>query len=172
MADYSKTALTNVLKVLWRELKDSSVLNPNDYPPVYRDPFGPIFSVQQSGQREQFIRPDAPYIVYDYDIVGYDTDWVICQDRLTFKIYSTTLTETIKIMNVMLDLFRRFDESAKTVNEYVKDVDPTSPFAYKYFSLTEANSPNPAAELQGELEADLAIVYSYTRDLNSEGRFA
>ena len=72
----------------------------------------------------------------------------------------------------MLDLFRRFDESAKTVNEYVKEVDPTSPFAYKYFSLTEANSPNPASELQGELEADLAIVYSYTRDLNTEGRFA
>lgn len=172
MADYSKTALTNVLKVLWAELRDNGAIDPTRYPLVFRDPFGPIFSIQQSGQRDQFEDQTAPYIVYDYDIVGYDTDWVICQDRLTFKIYSTTFAETIKIMNVMLDLFRRFDESAKTVNEYVKEVDPTSPFSYKYFSLTEANSPDPASELQGELEADLAIVYSYTRDLNAGGRFA
>ena len=172
MADYSKTALTNIIKILWKELKDNGVLTSTDYPVIYRDPFGPIFSVQQSGQREQFIVPDAPYIVYDYDIVGYDTDWVICKDRITFKIYATSLSKTIEIMNLMLDLFRRFDESAKTVNNYAKIVDPESPFVYKYFSLTEANSPDPASELAGELEADIAIVYSYTRDVNSEGRFA
>ena len=172
MADYTKTALTDVLGILWSELKSNGVLDETDYPVVGGKYLIPISPVQEEETKNILENPNAPYIVYDFDIVSYDTDWIICKERITFKIYNADFSKVLQIMNVMLDLFRRFDESAKTVNDYVKQVNPTSPFNYHYFSLTDANSPNPADELAGRLEADISIIYAYTRDLNTEGRFA
>jgi hypothetical protein len=178
MADYTKTAISDVIGILWKELKDNGALVDTDYP-IVSDPdeqivrrLIPIFPTQEDETKNLISNPEAPYLVYDFDTMSYDVEWVICKERLTFKIYAPGFDKVIEIMNIMLDLFRRFDESAANVNTYVKSVNPTSPFRYKYFSLTEANSPDPADELAGRLEADISIVYAYTRNLNTEGRFA
>lgn len=179
MADYTKTAISDVIGILWKELKDNGALVENKYPVVAQDNPNdpptyliPIFPVQEDETKNLISDPKSPYLVYDFDTMSYDVEWVICKERLTFKIYAPDFDKVVEIMNIMLDLFRRFDESAATVNAYVKTVNPTSPFRYKYFSLTEANSPDPADELAGRLEADISIVYAYTRNLNTEGRFA
>lgn len=172
MADYTKTAISDVIGILWKELKDNGALVDTDYPIVGGQRLMPIFPTQEDETKNLISNPNAPYLVYDFDTMSYDVEWVICKERLTFKIYATEFDKVVEIMNIMLDLFRRFDESAATVNAYVKTVNPTSPFRYKYFSLTEANSPDPADELAGRLEADISIVYAYTRNLNTEGRFA
>jgi hypothetical protein len=172
MADYTKTAISDVIGILWKELKDNGALVENKYPLLGGQRLMPIFPVQEDETKNLISDPEAPYLVYDFDTISYDVEWVICKERLTFKIYAPDFDKVVEIMNIMLDLFRRFDESAATVNAYVKTVNPTSPFRYKYFSLTEANSPDPAEELAGRLEADIAIVYAYTRNLNTEGRFA
>jgi hypothetical protein len=172
MADYTKTAISDVIGILWKELKDNGALVESDYPIVGGKRLMPIFPTQEDETKNLISNPEAPYLVYDFDTMSYDVEWVICKERLTFKIYAPDFDKVIEIMNIMLDLFRRFDESAANVNTYVKSVNPTSPFRYKYFSLTEANSPDPADELAGRLEADISIVYAYTRNLNTEGRFA
>jgi hypothetical protein len=172
MVDYKKSALSDVIGLLWKELKLSQALKETDYPIASGSRVIPIFPVQEEETKNLLEDPNAPYIVYDFDLLSYDTDWVICKERITFKIYSKNMSKVLEIMNVMLDLFRRFDESAKTVNSYVKETNPNSPFNYNYFSLTDATSPDPADELAGRLEADISIIYAYTRDLNMEGRFA
>ena len=172
MADYTKTAISDVIGILWKELKDNGALVDTDNPVVGGQRLMPIFPTQEDETKNLISNPNAPYLVYDFDTMSYDVEWVICKERLTFKIYAPDFDKVVEIMNIMLDLFRRFDDSAATVNAYVKTVNPTSPFRYKYFSLTEANSPDPADELAGRLEADISIVYAYTRNLNTEGRFA
>jgi hypothetical protein len=176
MADYALGAVYEIRKLLWKELQDKGIMVASDYvssDPIYQ--YVPIMPVQEQSEFKTNIitgKPELPYIVYDLDVVGYGTDWMICEERLTFKIYSKSYNKVIAITNLMVDLFRRFDDSAKDLNKYVKTLNTNSPFRYHYFALTEANSPNPAEELDGRLEADIAIVYSYSRDLNTEGRFA
>ena len=192
MADYSLGAVYEIRKMLWQELQDKGVMLASDYTDgststdlIARDPndiiqtrglYIPIMPTQEQDIfKTKFVLNRAnplPYIVYDLDTVGYGTDWMICEERLTFKIYSNSFSKVLTITNLMVDLFRRFDDSAKDLNKYVKTLNTNSPFRYHYFALTEANSPNPAEELDGRLEADIAIVYSYSRDLNTEGRFA
>jgi hypothetical protein len=151
----------------------AGVINPEDYPVSGGARVVPIMPVQEQVEIKDLIaNPSLPYLVYDFDLVGYDTEWVICKERLTFKIFSPDVPEILKIMNVMIDLFRRFDESAKDMNDYAKTVSPNSPFKYHYFTLSEANSPDPAEELAGRMEADIAITYAYSREVNSSGRFA
>ena len=192
MADYSLGAVYEIRKMLWQELQDKGVMLASDYTDgststdlIARDPndiiqtrglYIPIMPTQEQDIfKTKFVLNRAnplPYIVYDLDTVGYGTDWMICEERLTFKIYSNSFSKVLTITNLMVDLFRRFDDSAKDLNKYVKTLNTNSPFRYHYFALTEANSPNPAEELDGRLEADIAIMYSYSRDLNTEGRFA
>jgi hypothetical protein len=175
MADYSLGAVYEIRKMLWQELQSSGVLLSSDY----RDgsiQYVPIMPTQEQDIfKTKFVlnrENPLPYIVYDLDTIGYGSDWIICEERLTFKIYSNSFSKVLTITNLMVDLFRRFDDSAKDLNKYVKNLNNDSPFRYHYFALTEANSPNPAEELDGRLEADIAIMYSYSRDLNAEGRFA
>lgn len=192
MSDYSKSAVYDVRKVLWNELVTSGVIRAKQAPQSaaaawevaryddYVDQNGvffmPIIPVQEQDTFKNSLGITAsspiPYIVYDLDLYGYDTDWIVCKERLTFKIYANSFSKVATITNLMVDLFRRFDESAKTVNTEVKTINPSSPFAYKYFTLTEANSPDPAEELSGRLEADIAIMYAYTRNIGADGRFA
>lgn len=175
MANYALGAVYEIRKMLWEELQTSGIMLASDY----RDgnvQYIPIMPTQEQDIfKTKFVlnrENPLPYIVYDLDTVGYGTDWMICEERLTFKIYSNSFSKVVTITNLLVDLFRRFDDSAKDLNKFVKTLDGDSPFRYHYFALTEANSPNPAEELDGRLEADIAIMYSYSRDLNTEGRFA
>lgn len=176
MADYALGAVYEIRKMLWEELQDTGVMLASDYRDDNHVNYIPIMPTQEQDIfKTKFVLNRAnplPYIVYDLDTVGYGTDWMICEERLTFKIYSNSFSKVLTITNLMVDLFRRFDDSAKDLNKYVKTLNTNSPFRYHYFALTEANSPNPAEELDGRLEADIAIMYSYSRDLNTEGRFA
>lgn len=175
MADYSKGAVWEIRKLLWAELQAAGILTASDYR-ENNVSYIPIIPVQEQDTfKNKFVvnrENPLPYLVYDLDVVGYDTDWFICNERLTFKIYANSYNTVITITNLMIDLFRRFDDSAKTMNSYAKNLDPTTPFKYHYFTLAEANSPNPAEELAGRLEADIAITYAYSRDLDQSGRFA
>lgn len=177
MTDYNKVALTHIRNILWDELQSSNILDSRKYIDQETNlQWVPIIPVQEQDVfKNKFVTNQIdppPYIVYDLDVIGYDTDWVICKERITFKIYSNSYAKVLSVMNLMIDLFRRFDESAKDVNIFARLEDSQTPFIYHYFSLAEANSPNPAEELSGRLEADIAIVYSYSREVNSFGRFA
>lgn len=174
MADYALGAVYEIRKMLWEEIQDSGLMLASDYREGNFSLIPIIPTQEQPEFKTKFVlnNPSLPYIVYDLDTVGYGTDWMICEERLTFKVYSNSFSKVLSITNLIVDLFRRFDDSAKDLNKYVKTLNNNSPFRYHYFALTEANSPNPADELDGRLEADIAIMYSYSRDLNTEGRFA
>jgi hypothetical protein len=116
MTNYKLDSMFELRKFLWSQLKKAGIFNPYDY---YSDNLGveiiPIIPVQQSPELDQFLN-GKKHIVYDKIGISYEENWMICCEKILFTIYSTDVSDIYEIRNLMTDLFRRMDESAKDLN--------------------------------------------------------
>jgi hypothetical protein len=116
MTDYKLDSMFELRKFLWSELKKTGIFNPYEY---YSDNLGveiiPIIPVQQSPELDQFLN-GKKHIVYDKIGISYEENWMICCEKILFTVYSTDISDIYEIRNLMTDLFRRMDESAKDLN--------------------------------------------------------
>ena len=116
--NYKLDMIHDLRKHLWNELTSKEIFDPQDY---YSDNIGqeiiPIIPVQQQPELNQFLS-GKKHIVYDKIGMSYEENWVICCEQILFTIYSTQVDEINEIRNLMVDTFRRMDESAKDVNSY------------------------------------------------------
>jgi hypothetical protein len=207
MADYTLNPIRSILDILWYELtlpENGPILDKNKYTipdddqvPVFRFPIIPV--QQQIIYNNQFVsnNESLPYLVYDHDFSNYgDVDWWICKERLTFTIYATEYSKILQIQQLMIDLFRRFDDSARDLNRYINkriaDADLDNPeltfpkssankerfeeisdsFTYHYFNLDQLVEPDPASSEGGKMAGRIAIDFAYSRKVEHNGRFA
>jgi hypothetical protein len=168
MTDYNIDAMYEIRKHLWSELILNNVFNESDY---YSDNIGkeiiPIIPVQQQPELNQFLS-GKKHIVYDKIGLSYEENWAICCEQILFTIYSTDVSEINEIRNLMTDLFRRMDESARDANAYSGISNK-----FKFFSIYVADiSPTaPSEELAGFLSADVILEVKYARHIDTAGRF-
>ena len=166
--DYKIDAMFELRKFLWTQLKLSGLFDQEDY---YSDNFGseiiPIIPVQQLPEMDQFLS-GKKHIVYDKIGLSYEENWLICCEKVLFTIYSTDITEIYEIRNLMTDLFRRMDESAKDVNS----LKTTNKLIFHNVMIVETTPIEPSLELQGFLSTDVILEVKYSRVTDSLGRFA
>jgi hypothetical protein len=167
-ADYKIDAMFELRKFLWTQLKLTGLFDPDDY---YSDNLGseivPIIPVQQLPEMDQFLN-GKKHIVYDKIGMSYEENWLICCEKVLFTIYSTDITEIYEIRNLMTDLFRRMDESAKDVNS----LKTTNKLIFHSIHITETSPIDPSLELQGFLSSDVILEVKYSRVTDGLGRFA
>ena len=167
-ADYKIDAMFELRKFLWTQLKLTGLFDPDDY---YSDNLGseiiPIIPVQQLPEMDQFLN-GKKHIVYDKIGLSYEENWLICCEKVLFTIYSTDITEIYEIRNLMTDLFRRMDESAKDVNS----LKTTNKLIFHNVMIVETTPIEPSLELQGFLSTDVILEVKYSRVTDSLGRFA
>lgn len=166
--DYKIDAMFELRKFLWTQLKLTGMFNQNDY---YSDNLGseiiPIVPVQQLPEMDQFLN-GKKHIVYDKIGLSYEENWLICCEKVLFTIYSTDITEIYEIRNLMTDLFRRMDQSAKDVNSTKQ----TNKLIFHSIYVMETSPIEPSIELQGFLSTDVILEVKYSRVTDSVGRFA
>jgi hypothetical protein len=166
--NYKLDMVHDLRKHLWNELIDKGIFDPEDY---YSDNIGqeiiPIIPVQQQPELNQFLN-GKKHVVYDKIGMSYEENWVICCEQILFTIYSTQVDEINEIRNLMVDTFRRMDESARDVNHY----DAISG-TFKFYSIYIADISNtsPSEELQGFLSTDVILEVKYSRHITPDGRF-
>jgi hypothetical protein len=166
--DYKADIMLDLRKYLWSQLKSNNIFTATDY---YSDNIGqeivPIIPVQQSPEMNQFLS-GKKHIVYDKIGLSYEDNWAICCEQILFTIYSTDVSEINEIRNLMTDLFRRMDDSARDANAY-----SGISHKFKFFSIFVADiSPTaPSEELAGFLSADVILEVKYARYLDTAGRF-
>ena len=118
--DYKIDAMFELRKFLWNELKEAKMFEASDY---YSDSSDteiiPIIPVQQSPEIDQFLN-GKKHIVYDKIGMSFEDIWLIACEKVLFTIYSTDIAEVYEIRNLIMDLFRRMDESARDVNKWAK----------------------------------------------------
>jgi len=167
MTDYSIDAMYEIRRHLWAELLSSALLDADSY---YADNLGeaiiPIIPIQQQPELNQFLSGKT-HIVYDKIGMSYQDNWMICQERILFTIYSVDVAEINSIRNLMIDVFRRMDDSARDLN-----VSKTTP-KIKFFntSVIEVSPTSPSEELQGFMSADVILETQYARTVGQNGRF-
>jgi hypothetical protein len=168
MTNYKLDMMIDLRKFLWSQLKSNDIFTSTDY---YSDNIGqeiiPIIPVQQSPEMNQFLS-GKKHIVYDKIGMSYEDNWAICCEQVLFTIYSTDVSEINEIRNLMTDLFRRMDESARDTNAY-SEISKK----FKFFSIFVADiSPTaPSEELAGFLSADVVLEVKYARHVGTNGRF-
>lgn len=166
--NYKQDVMYDIRSHLWNELKANGIFNVRDY---YSDNIGediiPIIPVQQMPEMNQFLS-GKKHIVYDKIGMSYEDNWVICCEQILFTIYSTDISEINEIRNLMTDLYRRMDESARDTNYY----DGISQ-KFKFYSIFIADiSPtSPSEELSGFLSTDIVLEVKYAKHVGTDGRF-
>ena len=165
--NYKIDAMFELRKFLWKELKSSGIFSPSDY---YSDNLGreivPLVPVQQSPEFDQFLN-GKKHIVYDKIGLSYEENWLICCEKILFTIYSTDVTEIYEIRNLMVDLFRRMDDSAKDAN-MAKE---TNKLIFHSIHVVETSPIDPSIELKGFMSTDVILEVKYSRTTDGTGRF-
>lgn len=165
--DYKIDSVFEIRKFLWNELKVNNIFDANDY---YSDNIGleivPIIPVQQQPEMNQFLS-GKKHIVYDKIGISYDDIWLLCTEKILFTVYSTEITDIYEIRNLMTDLFRRMDDSARDINSFKDE----SKLKFHSINMLEISPVSPSEELQGFLSADIILEVKYSRITGPDGRF-
>ena len=166
--DYNIDAMYEIRRHLWEELVLSKLVKSSDY---YIENTGseiiPIIPVQQQPEMNQFLSGKT-HIVYDKVGMTYEDNWLICCEKLLFTIYSTDVSEINAIRNLMLDVFRRMDDSARDLNSSRN----TDKIIFHNTMIIETTPTEPSQDLQGLLSTDVMLEVKYSRATDRLGRFA
>jgi hypothetical protein len=165
--DYKIDAMFELRKFLWKELKAAGIFKAEDY---YADNINteiiPIIPVQQSPEIDQFLN-GKKHIVYDKIGMSFEDIWLIACEKVLFTIYATDITDVYEIRNLMMDLFRRMDDSAKDAN----DSRETNKLIFHSIHVVETSPIEPSMELKGFMSADVILEVKYSRTTGPDGRF-
>lgn len=168
MTDYKYVASYDVRKVLWDQLKSYNILDEQDY---YADGFNnalvPIIPTQQIPEFNNNL-PGKTYITYDILQKHTGVQWWMSEESITFGITSTDGNKIQEISNFIMDLFRRYDLSAREVNLKLVSA---SPYTYHLFHLDSADPVQPFKDEGGFMTGTITISYAYTREVNENGRY-
>jgi hypothetical protein len=168
MVDYTSIASADIRLFLWDQIKRAGILNESDY---YADGFTrPLIPIIPSQQIPEFNNslPGKPYIVYDVETMPIETSWWMIHEVINLMVISPNYDEINTIMNFVLDLLRRYDDSAKDV----KSLDILSNnFIFHYTAIHDIKSPQPMKQEGGLRVGYISILYCYSRKDDSTGRF-
>ena len=169
MTDYNKTALFEIRNLIWNELTNAGLFDEQDYyANGFIDPLVPIIPTQQIPEFTNLL-PGKPYITYDLSVRPYQQNWWISEEILILNIVSTDALQIHSIINLLIDLFRRFDKSATDMNLY-KEL--SSNFNYHYFMIENAASTQSFDNEGGFMIGEVSIMYGYSRNINmTTGKF-
>jgi len=163
MADYSRVAFYDLRRVLWRELQDADLFDINDYyADGFEDAMIPIIPAQQIPEFNNNL-PGKSYIVYDISQKGTGVAWWMQEEIATLSIVSRDPKEIQTVINLITDVFRRYDKSAGEVQLKMLE---SSPFKFHYFRLETADPVQAFSDEGGFMNGMISIGYGYTRDLD------
>lgn len=166
--NYKLDSVYELRKFLWQNLVTLDIFNEDDY---YSDNIGdtliPILPVQQSPEMNQFLS-GKKHIIYDKIGISYDDMWQICTEQVLFTIYALSFDEINEIRNVMIDLFRRMDDTATDINRWAGI---SSKFKFFSIYISDMSPTSPSDEMQGFLAADVVLEIKYARGIGTNGRF-
>lgn len=168
MTNYKLDAVNEIRKFLWAEFKEAGIFDETDY---YADNINetivPIIPVQQLPEMNQFLN-GKKHIVYDKTGMSYDDTWLICNEQVMFTLYAVDISEINEMRNFIVDLFRRSDESARDINNFMGNA---SKFRFHTIYMGDISPTSPSEEVLGFLSTDVVIDIKYSRDVSVSGRY-
>jgi hypothetical protein len=177
MADYTAQAAYDVNRWLWSELVAAGILEPSAY--HSNETNSNLVPIIPVSQRPEFVDQfgDRPLIVYDYVVDYSEPDfWMINCEQIMFTIYSGNYQKANEVKSLMVDLFRRHDESAKDLNHF-NTLSNNTGLGYLEIQVLQTSKTEPIEEIGGRWATDVVIEVKYVRGIGSSsgygvGRYA
>jgi hypothetical protein len=161
---------SNVIrKYIWDSIVEQDILDINNY---YADGFYesliPIIPTQEVPEFNNLL-PGRTYMLYDYETKNIPSQWWMSEDSMTISIISQNYEKIGEIQNLIIDLFRRYDESATDINKYNGE---PGPFMFHYTAIDSVMSPEPF-NTEGDYQiGSIVFSYHYSRKTDRSGRFS
>lgn len=170
MTNYNSVASADIRQYVWQSIQDAGILDPNNY---YVDnmPEGliPIIPAQQVPEFNNLL-PGKTYMYYDFEVKTIPVQWWMIDESMTITTVSQNYETVNQINNLILDIFRRYDESAGDINSFLAE-NGGSDFKYHHTLIDNVRSPEPF-ETEGDYQyGSVTFSYSYSRDTGANGRF-
>lgn len=168
-ANYKIDSANEIRKFLWHELTMKGLFKETDYfSDNVNETIIPILPVQQVPEMNQFLN-GKKHIIYDKTSMSYESNWLVCTEKMQFTLYAIDVAEINEMRNFLIDLFRRSDESARDINNFM---DKDSKLRFHTIYMSDISPIAPSEEIQGFLAADVILDIKYSRDVDRSGRFA
>jgi len=168
MANYSKIAFSDIRSYLWNELKNVNILSANDYwSESFNAYLNPIIPAQQVPEFQNLL-PGVPYVVYDIETSSYDSDYWVCEETVNLYVLAINYEKIYEILELIKDVFRRYDQSANDVNGFAKP----SIFRFLKIYVDGIMSPEYGDQEGGTQAGTVKITYQYVREINHLGRYS
>jgi hypothetical protein len=170
MADYTVNFMNDVIAYLWLELQLNGLMNASDYVvDGIEKPLVPIIPSQQVPEFNNML-PGKPYIVYENNRLAVGPMWLISHEMAYFMVVSADYDFINSVINLMVDLFRRYDNSAQDMSGYNTSM-LSSNFDFKYSMVESTQSPSPMKSEGGLRVGHVTIMFCYARHTDANGRF-
>lgn len=168
MSQYSDLASAQVRAYIWDKIKTANLLNEqNYYADGFDDPLTPIIPAQQVPEFNNLL-PGKTYMIYDFEVKTVPVQWWMTEEAMSISVISQNYDKVNEITNFMHDLFRRYDESAKNINDYLNG---GSSFIFHHTMIDSIMSPEPFSS-EGDYQiGTVSFSYNYSRKTESDGRF-
>lgn len=130
--------------------------------------YGGLDPIIPFNDEPKLIQYDEPYIIYGYTESVDTRIYMLNNGTLTFVIRSKFLSDINRVSKVLIEAFRRWDESARDVNSYMKSTS-TAEFDNILFQSTNIAYVEPGSEEkteQGRVSGMLTINYTYSDESN------
>jgi len=164
MTEYKRHPSFYIRGWLQQELFNTDIIDQIDYGQV-----SPIIPMQDVEEVNQTLGK-LPYIVYFSmpSPVPNQELFFIKEEHIYFNILSNNYTELAALTSFLIDMLDRKDISAREINESMN----SEHVLIRSVSLESAKEPSPTAVPAGRYIQELCFSYSYTRQMDPDGRFA
>lgn len=170
MTNYNSIASADIRQYLWQNIQDAEILDPQNYfADNMPEALIPIIPAQQVPEFNNLL-PGRTYMYYDFEVKTIPVQWWMIEESMTLTIISQNYEAINRINNLILDLFRRYDEGAADINDFVNQ-NGSSNFQYHHTMIDNIKSPEPF-ETEGDYQyGSVTFTYSYSRKTDASGRF-
>lgn len=163
--DYSQFPSQKIRKWVYEEMINSGIIDPDLYDGI--NPFIPSQDVDQLNQ----LPNNLFYIIYFSMFAPKDNNQLlgVGKEYIYFNILANNYNDLGTIINFLIDLLGREDESARQLNNYlVGENDKT--YSFLNIELSHSQEPYPIEQPLDRIVQELCFCYKYVRQIDNTGR--
>lgn len=167
MSDYSNYSIAPVYLVrswISSQFLNSTLVNQIDYNNI--DPIIPVQDVDKTskalGKLPYIVYSSSPAITFNQEV------YYIKEEIMRVSTLSNNVNQLNAISNFLVDILDRRDLTAFDINTFSS----SEAVNFKTFTMIRSSEIEPVDQPAGRFVQTITFKYSYTRPLDSSGRFA
>ena len=150
------TAAHAIAGYLWSKAKSQLGWNEANY--------GGMIPFATAGQQQELMSFTGPFVLFAWSPQP-EPLWLMDREIAAFTVYSGDTTDVSDFVNLGRGLFKKLDESAREINNYIASLPlnhPYKAFDIKTIGMRSATGPQPPMQEGGRFDGNIIVSIAYT----------